>query len=82
MHAHTYTHTHAHVQVGAANMCVIHVSLVPVLGVVGAGGLGQLLSFHMGLFHMNKTATILAAMLLMVACVDALSFAARRWLTR
>jgi phosphonate transport system permease protein len=53
-----------------------------VLGVVGAGGLGQLLSFHMGLFHMNKTATILAAMLLMVACVDVLSFAARRWLTR
>jgi phosphonate transport system permease protein len=53
-----------------------------VLGVVGAGGLGQMLSFHMGLFHMNKTATILGAMLLMVACVDALSFAARRWLTR
>jgi phosphonate transport system permease protein len=53
-----------------------------VLGVVGAGGLGQMLSFHMGLFHMNKTATILAAMLLMVACVDALSFTARRWLTR
>jgi phosphonate transport system permease protein len=53
-----------------------------VLGVVGAGGLGQLLSFHMGLFHMNKTATILGAMLLMVACVDALSFATRRWLTR
>ena len=51
-------------------------------GVVGAGGLGQLLSFHMGLFHMNKTATILGAMLLMVACVDVLSFAARRWLTR
>jgi phosphonate transport system permease protein len=53
-----------------------------VLGVVGAGGLGQLLSFHMGLFHMNKTATILAAMLLMVACVDALSFSLRRWLNR
>jgi phosphonate transport system permease protein len=53
-----------------------------VLGVVGAGGLGQLLSFHMGLFHMNKTATILVAMLLLVALVDALSFAARRWLTR
>ena len=51
-----------------------------VLGVVGAGGLGQLLSFHMGLFQMNKTATILAAMLLMVACVDVLSFAMRRWL--
>ena len=53
-----------------------------VLGVVGAGGLGQLLAFHMGLFHMNKTATILAAMLLLVAAVDALSYASRRWLTR
>jgi phosphonate transport system permease protein len=53
-----------------------------VLGVVGAGGLGQLLSFHMGLFHMGKTATILAAMLLLVAWVDALSYAARRLLTR
>jgi len=53
-----------------------------VLGVVGAGGLGQMLSFHMGLFQMNKTATSLAALLLMVASVDALSFAARRWLTR
>ena len=53
-----------------------------VLGVVGAGGLGQLLSFHMGLFHMGKTATILGAMLLLVAAVDALSYGARRWLTR
>jgi phosphonate transport system permease protein len=53
-----------------------------VLGVVGAGGLGQLLSFHMGLFHMGKTATILGAMLLLVAMVDALSYGARRWLTR
>jgi phosphonate transport system permease protein len=31
---------------------------------------------------MNKTATLLGAMLLMVACVDVLSFAARRGLTR
>jgi len=53
-----------------------------VLGVVGAGGLGQLLQFHMGLFHMGKTATILAAMLALVALVDALSLACRRWLTR
>jgi phosphonate transport system permease protein len=53
-----------------------------VLGVVGAGGLGQLLAFHMGLFHMGKTATILGAMLLLVALVDALSYAARRVLTR
>jgi phosphonate transport system permease protein len=53
-----------------------------VLGVVGAGGLGQMLSFNMGLFLMNKTATILGAMLLMVACVDVLSFTLRRWLNR
>jgi phosphonate transport system permease protein len=53
-----------------------------VLGVVGAGGLGQLLAFHMGLFHMGKTATILGAMLLLVALVDGLSHVARRVLTR
>jgi phosphonate transport system permease protein len=53
-----------------------------VLGVVGAGGLGQLLAFHMGLFHMGKTATILLAMLALVALVDAASYAARRLLMR
>ena len=53
-----------------------------VLGVVGAGGLGQLLAFHMGLFHMGKTCTILGAMVLLVALVDAVSYASRRWLTR
>jgi len=53
-----------------------------VLGVVGAGGLGQLLAFHMGLFHMSKTATVLLAMLLLVALVDALSVGLRRLLTR
>ena len=53
-----------------------------ILGVVGAGGLGQLLSFHMGLFQMNKTATVLAAMLLLVALVDSMSHFSRRLLTR
>jgi phosphonate transport system permease protein len=53
-----------------------------VLGVVGAGGLGQQLSFHMSLFQMHKTATVLIAMLLLVALVDGASFAWRRWLTR
>ena len=53
-----------------------------VLGVVGAGGLGQMLAFHMGLFQMGETSSILIAMLLLVALVDALSFASRRWLTR
>ncbi|WP_374562306.1 phosphonate ABC transporter, permease protein PhnE [Ideonella sp.] len=53
-----------------------------VLGVVGAGGLGQLLVFHMGLFHMGKTATILIAMLLLVGGVDLASHVWRRWMTR
>jgi phosphonate transport system permease protein len=53
-----------------------------VLGVVGAGGLGQLLAFHMGLFQMGKTATVLLAMLALVAVVDAASYAMRRLLTR
>lgn len=53
-----------------------------VLGVVGAGGLGQMLSFHMGLFHMGKTATILIAMIALVALVDVASYGTRRWMTR
>ncbi len=44
-----------------------------VLGVVGAGGLGQMLAFHMGLFQMRETSSVLLAMLLLVALVDGLS---------
>ncbi len=53
-----------------------------VLGVVGAGGLGQLLQFHMGLFHMDKTATILGAMIGLVLLVDLMSWSTRKALTR
>ena len=53
-----------------------------VLGVVGAGGLGQLLAFHLGLFKMAETSTVLAAMILLVLLVDALSYAARRVMSR
>jgi len=53
-----------------------------VLGVVGGGGLGQMLAFHMGLFQMNETSSILIAMLVLVAMVDALSYASRRLLSR
>lgn len=53
-----------------------------VLGVVGAGGLGQMLAFHMGLFHMPRTASVLIAMLALVALVDLASLALRRWMTR
>ncbi|WPB55182.1 phosphonate ABC transporter, permease protein PhnE [Xylophilus sp. GOD-11R] len=53
-----------------------------ILGVVGAGGLGQMLAFHMGLFQMGKTATVLVAMLLLVALVDGASYALRRAMDR
>ena len=53
-----------------------------VLGVVGAGGLGQMLSYHLGLFQMKETSSVLIAMLILVAIVDALSYASRKWLER
>lgn len=49
-----------------------------VLGVVGAGGLGQMLAFHMSLFQMNDTSTVLLAMLILVALVDGLSYLIRK----
>lgn len=49
-----------------------------VLGVVGAGGLGQMLYYHLGLFQMHETCTVLLAMIALVALVDAASYAARR----
>ncbi|KJS71992.1 MAG: phosphonate ABC transporter permease [Comamonadaceae bacterium BICA1-1] len=56
----------------------MNIRAAAVMGVVGAGGLGQLLMFHMSLFHMDKTATILAAMIALVLLVDALSYVLRR----
>lgn len=53
-----------------------------VLGVVGAGGLGQMLAFHMGLFQMSETSTVLLAMMTLVAMVDALSYLIRKVLSR
>ena len=44
-----------------------------VLGVAGAGGLGQMLYFHLSLLQYRETGTILIAMILLVALVDALS---------
>lgn len=52
-----------------------------ILGVVGAGGLGQMLAFHMGLFQMGETSSVLVAMLVLVALVDGLSSVSRRWLS-
>jgi phosphonate transport system permease protein len=53
-----------------------------VLGVVGAGGLGQMLMFHMGLFQMAETSSVLVAMLALVALVDAVSYLTRWALSR
>jgi len=53
-----------------------------VLGVVGGGGLGQMLAFHMGLFQMRETSSILVAMILLVALVDFGSYLTRRVLSR
>ena len=53
-----------------------------VLGVVGAGGLGQMLAFHLGLFQMPETSSVLAAMMLLVLLVDVASDAARRMMSR
>jgi phosphonate transport system permease protein len=53
-----------------------------ILGVVGAGGLGQLLAFHLGLFQMAETGTVLGAMLVLVFGVDLASHGLRQVLTR
>ena len=53
-----------------------------VLGVVGAGGLGQMLAFHMGLFQMGETSSVLIAMMGLVALVDAASYLSRRRMAR
>ena len=52
-----------------------------ILGIVGAGGLGQMLKYHLSLFQMQQAATVILAMLLLVAMVDALSFIWRRTMT-
>ena len=49
-----------------------------VLGVVGAGGLGQMLYYHLGLFQMREAATVILAMIAIVVAVDAASWSARR----
>jgi phosphonate transport system permease protein len=53
-----------------------------ILGIVGAGGLGQMLKYHLALFQMQQAATVIIAMLVLVALVDALSFALRRGMAR
>lgn len=51
----------------------MNIRMAAVLGFVGAGGLGQMLYFHLSIFQQAQAATVLAAMLLLVLAVDGLS---------
>jgi phosphonate transport system permease protein len=55
----------------------MNIRMAAVLGFVGAGGLGQMLYFHLSIFQQAQAATLLIAMLLVVFAVDALSGWAR-----
>jgi ABC-type phosphate/phosphonate transport system permease subunit len=49
-----------------------------ILGVVGAGGLGLLISEAMSLFQWGRLATLLLTIVMMVSAFDTLSRAVRR----
>lgn len=51
----------------------INVRAAAILGVVGAGGLGQMLHFHLSLFQLQETASVLVAIIMLVSLVDTLS---------
>ncbi|MEP6739896.1 MAG: phosphonate ABC transporter, permease protein PhnE [Caldimonas sp.] len=55
----------------------MNIRMAAVLGFVGAGGLGQMLYFHLSLFHQAQAATLLIAMFILVFAVDSLSGWAR-----
>ena len=59
-----------------------NIRVAAVLGVVGAGGLGQMLSFNLGLFLMDKACTVILAMIFLVCIVDFISSYLRRELTK
>jgi phosphonate transport system permease protein len=51
----------------------MNIRMAAVLGFVGAGGLGQLLYFHLSIFQQQQAATLLIAMFVLVFAVDSLS---------
>ncbi len=55
----------------------MNIRMATVLGFVGAGGLGQMLYFHLSLFQQAQSATLLLAMFALVFAVDSLSAFAR-----
>jgi phosphonate transport system permease protein len=58
----------------------MNIRMAAVLGFVGAGGLGQMLYYHLSLFQHAQAATVLLAMFVLVLIVDALSARVRRGL--
>jgi len=58
----------------------MNIRMAAVLGIVGAGGLGQMLYFHLSLFQQAQAATVLIATFGLVFGVDALSSRVRRGL--
>lgn len=58
----------------------MNIRMAAVLGFVGAGGLGQMLYFHLSLFQQPQAATVLGGMCVLVILVDALSSRWRRGL--
>lgn len=51
----------------------INIRMAAILGVVGAGGLGQMLYFSLSLFQQRQALTVIIAMLVLVAIVDGAS---------
>ena len=60
----------------------INIRMAAVLGVVGAGGLGQMLYMSLSLFQQPQAMTVIIAMLLLVVLVDAASAWLRERLVR
>lgn len=51
----------------------MNIRMAAVLGFVGAGGLGQMLYFHISIFQQSQAATVLIAVFILVLAVDAMS---------
>jgi phosphonate transport system permease protein len=58
----------------------MNIRMAAVLGFVGAGGLGQMLYYHLSIFQQAQAATVLMAMFVLVFAVDALGSHWRRGL--
>jgi phosphonate transport system permease protein len=58
----------------------MNIRMAAVLGFVGAGGLGQMLYYHLSLFQQAEACTVIIAMLLLTIAVDAASAKGRQQL--